>query len=85
MGFRSITKFPFQVKDDQIVNLTNQVHENELKNVMNTASVPPSPGGPRTPLPNLNVQKLALGMYPNVSNCILLYPTIYQASSNQMD
>lgn len=52
------------MKDEQIVKLTNQVHEIELKNVMNS-SVPPSPGGPRTPcrtpLPNLNIQKLAIG------------------------
>jgi len=47
-------------KDDQIVKLTNQIHEIELKNVMHE-SVPPSPGGPRTPhLSNLSLHKLQL-------------------------
>ena len=46
------------VKDDQIVKLTNQIHELELKNVINT-SVPPSPGGPRT-LSNLSLHKVAV-------------------------
>ena len=48
-------------KDDQIVKLTNQIHEIELKNVMH-GSVPPSPGGPRTPhLSNLSLHKLNAG------------------------
>lgn len=28
---------------------------------MNTSSVPPSPGGPRSPLPNLSIKKVAIG------------------------
>ena len=49
-----------EVKDEQIVKLTNQVHEIELKNV--ELSVPPSPGGPRTPhLSNLSLHKLNIG------------------------
>ena len=47
------------VKDEQIVKLTNQIHELELKNVMCT-SVPPSPGGPRLNLSSSNLQKIAV-------------------------
>ena len=55
-----------EVKDETIVKLTNQVHENELKSVMNT-SVPPSPGGPRCPPAAFHPQTLGVGQHPKMA------------------
>ena len=55
-----------QVKDDTIVRLTNQLHEMELQHVMNT-SVPPSPGGPFSPMPKSTPIVNKLNIHPKVS------------------
>ena len=71
-----------QVKDDTIVRLTNQLHELELQNVM-ISSVPPSPGGPFSPMTNASPFSNAKGT-PQVVHKLNLHPKVsaLRTSSN---